>query len=116
MFVCLVTRAIHIDVVTDLTSAAFIACFERFISRRGHCNKLYSDNGTTFRGANHEIRKAFDQWHVAVVKEHLNKKGTEWRFAPPAAPHQGGIYEAAVKSMKHHLYRVMGKRHYTYEC
>lgn len=115
MFVCLVTRAIHIDVVTDLTSAAFIACFERFISRRGHCNKLYSDNGTTFRGANHEIRKAFDQWHVAVVKEHLNKKGTEWRFAPPAAPHQGGIYEAAVKSMKHHLYRVMGKRHYTYE-
>lgn len=47
VFVCMVTRAIHLDLVTDLTSAAFIACFERFTCRRGHVNKLYSDNGTT---------------------------------------------------------------------
>lgn len=28
----------------------------------------------------------------------------------PAAPHQGGIYEAAVKSMKFHLKRIVGAR------
>lgn len=115
VFVCMVTRAIHLDVVTDLTSAAFIACYERFVCRRGHCNKLYSDNGTTFKGANHEIHAAFRAWHVNETKEHINKRGTDWHFSSPAAPHQGGIYEAAVKSMKHHLLRMMGRNHYTYE-
>lgn len=115
VFVCMVTRAVHLDVITDLTSAAFIACYERFICRRGHCNTLYSDNGTTFKGANNEIHKAFKEWCAPDVKEHLNKRGTNWKFTPPAAPHQGGIYEAAVKSMKFHLARVMGKKHYTYE-
>lgn len=114
VFVCMVTRAIHLDVVSDLTSAAFIACYERFIGRRGHCYKLYSDNGTT-RGAESEIHKAFKNWYAPDVQEHINKKGTQWKFATPAAPHQGGIYEAAVKSMKYHLTRIMGKRHYSYE-
>lgn len=59
IFVCMVTRAVHIDVVTDNTSMAFIMCFERFIARRGHCNRLYSDNGTNFRGAYKEIKAAY---------------------------------------------------------
>ncbi|XP_055309100.1 uncharacterized protein LOC129572990, partial [Sitodiplosis mosellana] len=49
------------------------------------------------------------------VMEHLNKKGTQWVFMKPAAPHQGGIYEAAVKSAKCHLKRVVGTKSYTYE-
>lgn len=115
VFVCLVTRAIHLDLVTDLTSATFIACFERLTCRRGHVNKLYSDNGTTFKGASNEIHNAYKNWHTPDVKAHLNKKGTKWIFMPPAAPHQGGIYEAAVKSMKYHLIRTMGKKHFSYE-
>lgn len=59
IFVCMVTRAVHIDVVTDLSTAAFISCYERFISRRGHCNKLYSHNGTNFVGASKELKSAF---------------------------------------------------------
>lgn len=39
----------------------------------------------------------------------------EWKFMAPAAPHQGGIYEAAVKSMKHHLKRVVGLQILSYE-
>lgn len=98
IFVCMVTRAIHIDIVCDLSSAEFIACFERFISRRGHCNRIYSDNGTSFVGAYKELKEAYKKWNVPEVHEHLNKRRTEWIFMKPAAPHQGGIYEAAVKS------------------
>lgn len=115
IFVCLVTRAVHLDVVTDASAAAFIACFDRFVARRGHCNKLRSDNGTCFVGAEKEIRAAFAQWHSPPVLEHLNKKRTEWVFMKPSAPHQGGIYEAAVKSCKFHLKRVIGAKTYTYE-
>lgn len=115
IFVCLVTRAVHIDLVSDQSSMAFIMCFERFIARRGHCNRLYSDNGTAFRGAYKEMRLAYREWHTDNVKDMINKRGTEWKFMKPSGSHQGGIYEAAVKSTKHHLYRMLGSVHYTYE-
>lgn len=114
IFVCMVTRAVHIDIVCDLTAAEFIACFERFVCKRGHCNRLYSDNGTSFVGAYKELKTAFKEWNVPSVHEHLNKRKTEWIFMKPAAPHQGGIYEAAVKSAKYHLKRVIGPKSYTY--
>ncbi|XP_017468972.1 PREDICTED: uncharacterized protein LOC108360974 [Rhagoletis zephyria] len=110
VFVCLKTRAVHLDLVTDLTTIAFIACYERFVSRRGRCERIYSDNGTAFVGAAKDIKRAMESWHKEDVFQHLSVKGTEWRFMTPAAPHQGGIYEAAVKSMKHHLVRVIGLR------
>lgn len=115
IFVCMTTRAVHIDVVTDCSSAAFISCYERFIARRGHCNKLYSDNGTAFQGSSKEIKIAFKNWSAPEVISHLNRKRTDWIFMTPVAPHQGGIYEAAVKSTKFHLRRVLGAKSYSYE-
>lgn len=115
IFVCLKTRAIHIDVVPDLTSASFVACYQRFVGRRGRCERMYSDNGTSFVGAAKEIRKALEEWQRSDMSDQLSLKGTEWKFMVPAAPHQGGIYEAAVKSMKFHLTRVVGQRVLEYE-
>lgn len=115
VFVCLKSRAIHLDIVSDLTSMAFIACYERFIARRGRCEKIFSDNGTTFVGTEKELRKALEYWINKETLDHLHNKGTEWRFMTPAAPHQGGIYEAAVKSMKFHLKRIIGQKVMTYE-
>lgn len=114
IFVCMVTRAIHIDVVESLSSAAFISCYEKFVSTRGPCHRLYSDNGTSFVGAYKEIRQAFEAFSSQENVEYLNVRGTTWTFMNPASPHQGGIYEAAVKSAKHHLTREIGCQKYTY--
>ena len=57
----MVTRAVHLEVVSDLTSVAFLAAFRRFVARRGLCNVIYSDNGTNFQGAEAELRRLFAQ-------------------------------------------------------
>ncbi|GFU60802.1 integrase catalytic domain-containing protein [Trichonephila clavipes] len=57
VFVCFVSKAIHIEIVSDLTSDAFIATLKRFFSRRSKCAKLYSDDGKTFVGANKELKR-----------------------------------------------------------
>lgn len=51
IFVCFSTKAIHLEVVIDLSSASFIAAFRRFIGRRGLVRDLYSDCGSNFVGA-----------------------------------------------------------------
>lgn len=54
-------------------------------------------------------------WRSSLAMNDLASRGTAWRFMTPAAPHQGGIYEAALKSMKFHLKRVVGVRTLPYE-
>ncbi|GBO30480.1 hypothetical protein AVEN_33752-1 [Araneus ventricosus] len=48
--------AVHIEIVSDLTSEVFIATLKRVLGRRGKCAKLHFDNSKTFVGANQEIK------------------------------------------------------------
>ncbi|XP_025265579.1 uncharacterized protein LOC112638301 [Camponotus floridanus] len=117
IFVCLSCRAVHLDVASDYTSNAFLAALRRFISRRGLCKVLYSDRGTNFVGADNELRALFfaSSKEGRHIRTHLADERIEWCFNPPAAPHFGGLWEAAVKSVKHHLRRVIGDVKLTYE-
>ncbi|XP_071054708.1 uncharacterized protein [Onthophagus taurus] len=116
VFVCLTIRAIHTEAVSDMTTEAFIAAFRRFVSRRGHCAHMYSDNGTNFVGA-HKILggEVTSITSKPEVQNALTVQGTQWHFIPPAAPHFGGIWEAGVKSITHHLKRVIGDSTLTFE-
>jgi len=53
---CLATKAIHLEVVEDYTTAGFLAAFRMFVSRRGLPAHMYSDNGTNFHGADRELQ------------------------------------------------------------
>lgn len=57
LFICFSTKAIHLDLITSLTTNGFIAMFKRFISRRGKPHQDFSDNGTNFIGAKSELNK-----------------------------------------------------------
>lgn len=57
IFVCMAVKAMHLELVTDLTATAFIAAFRRFVSRRGQVKNLYSDNATCFTRADKDLQK-----------------------------------------------------------
>ncbi|UYV68325.1 hypothetical protein LAZ67_5003884 [Cordylochernes scorpioides] len=117
LFVCLVTRAIHVELVTDASTPTFLAAFKRFVARRGHCAQMYSDQGTNFVGAAKQLRTGFymarDQ--MSEIAEILANDGTEWKFNPPGAPHFGGLWEAGIKCFKYHFRRIIGETLLTYE-
>lgn len=118
VFVCMATKAIHLELASDLSSSTFIAAFKRFVARRGPCSDVYSDNGTNFVGANKELRASFDAQLKEMEKASVSTlalQGTEWHFIPGHAPHFGGLWEAAVKSFKHHLRRIVDQSVLTYE-
>ncbi|XP_070529047.1 uncharacterized protein [Cardiocondyla obscurior] len=117
IFVCLSTSAIHIEIVSEYSTSAFIAAYKRFTGRRGICATLRSDCGTNFIGADTELRRMFNAFSTELkeISNVLANDGTLWNFNPPAAPHMGGKWEAAVKSTKFHLRRVIGETNLTYE-
>lgn len=114
LFVCFATKALHLEAVSDLTSECFLACLRRFMSRRGKCTEIHSDNGTTFVGANNDMKIFFDS-HKNEITDNLANEGVQWKFITPNAPHFGGIWEAGVKSTKYHLKRVIGNAILTFE-
>lgn len=118
VFVCMATKAVHLELVSDLSTSAFIAALRRMAARRGAPRHLWSDNGTNFIGANNVIQKEFTELKSIVNDEFLSEISMmeiEWHFNAPSWPSAGGLWEAAVKSLKHHLRRVVGEQKLTYE-
>ncbi|XP_033229062.1 uncharacterized protein LOC117180681 [Belonocnema kinseyi] len=119
VFVCMVSKAVHIEIAVDLSTEGFLAALSRFIHRRGTPERVFSDNGTNFVGANRELTEIYKlvdsrEFKQTVGNYALSKK-IDWEFNPALSPHFGGLWEAAVKSFKHHLKRVLGDKKLTYE-
>ncbi|XP_041969837.1 uncharacterized protein LOC121726512 [Aricia agestis] len=114
LFVCFVTRAIHLELVTDLTSDAYLLALKRFISRRGKPYEIFSDNGRNFVGLMNDFAKFLSKCS-SDIKDYVSNEQIKFRFIVPYAAHFGGLWEAGVRSCKHHLRRVVGNANLTYE-
>lgn len=114
VFVCLAVRAIHIELVTELTSQGFLSALNRFIARRGKPAIIYSDNGTNFVGANNELNKLIKSASKDIIS-YSSENEINFKFSPAYSPHFNGLAEASVKSIKFHLKRVLGMAHLDYE-
>lgn len=108
IFVCFNTKAVHIEVVSNLTTEAFLAALRRFTARRGICNQIFSDNGSNFIGAATELKELqeFLEKEENDIVSTLAEQRITWKFIPPRAPNCGGLWEAAVKVAKKRLSAV----------
>ena len=109
--VSLSTKAVHLEMVSNLTTESFIACLKRPFSRRGICKTVHSENATNFIGAS---RGLIDLYKVLQSDQHnervyrfLAAQKITWNFISPRSPHLGGLWEVSVKFFKHHLLRTV---------
>ena len=83
VFISLSVRAVHLELVSDLTSEAFIACLRRFVAHRGCPNQIWSDHGTNFVGANREIGEFYEFLSNNIVQYNVSQfcsnRCIEWR-------------------------------------
>ncbi|XP_044315228.1 uncharacterized protein LOC123037635 [Drosophila rhopaloa] len=112
VFICFATKAIHLELVQDLSTPAFLRALKRFILTRGKPARIWSDNATNFVGAKNELAELKNLFlsgpHIRAIEEFCLEDSIEWCFIPPRSPHFGGLWEAAVKTAKFHFYRSVG--------
>ena len=94
VFVSLSVKAVHLELVSDLTTEAFLATLRRFVSRRGKPSLIWSDNGPNFVGADRELRDLFtflkQQQTDSLISDFCSSQHIIWRFIPKHSPHFGG--------------------------
>ena len=88
---------------------------DRFVSRRGTPAMIWLDSGTNFIGEKKELRECMEKWNTLSIASELANRGIKWRFNPPSAPHQVGIWEWLVRRFKRILYTIIGTRRLTDE-
>ena len=112
LYTCCTTRAVHLDLVTDMTANTFIRSFRRFSARRGTPLRVISDNGKTFKSASKLIRQLLNSPDAAKYFSELH---VDWQFNLERAPWWGGIFERMIKSAKRCLKKAIGRSCMSYD-
>jgi hypothetical protein len=94
------TRAIHIEIAFTMDTDSFINSLRRFIARRGKPELIRSDNGTNFTAGNKELKQAIKEWNEDKIHEFLLQRSITWKFNPPTASHQGGVWERCIRTVR----------------
>lgn len=98
LYTCLVVRAIHLEVVRNLTAEECLLSLRRFIASRGKPSLITSDNALQFRLTSE-----------VLIDKYCKENSIRWKFIPQLAPWHGGVYERMVAVVKHCLKRTLEK-------
>ncbi|XP_073667523.1 uncharacterized protein [Paramisgurnus dabryanus] len=103
LFTCMCSRAVHVEMLDDLSTDAFINALRAFIAIRGPVRQLRSDQGTNFVGAKREFAEALKEMN----KECLKEFGCEFIMNTPSASHMGGIWERQIRTIRSVLTSIL---------
>lgn len=109
LFTCAVSRAVHLELVSAMSTEAFLMAFRRFTARRGLPTTIYSDNAPTFKKASKDLYALFRAMQEEDFTSHLAKNRVTWKFIVPSAPWWGGWWERLVRTVKTTLRKVLGR-------
>ncbi len=108
LFTCFQTRAVHLELVDDTGTESFLNAFRAFVARRGTPSTVYSDNAKGFKAASREVRQLYRSINWDRVKQDGVTRMVEWFFSTERSPHQNGLCERLVRTVKTPLRVVIG--------
>lgn len=103
LFTCMCSRAIHVEMLDDLTTDAFINALRAFIAIRGNVRQLRCDQGTNFVGVKREFISAMKDLDQEQLKEH----GCEFIMNTPSSSHMGGVWERQIRTIRSVLTAIL---------
>ncbi|GFV06812.1 integrase catalytic domain-containing protein [Trichonephila clavipes] len=103
LYTCAIYRAIHLELVSSLSTECFMLSLRLFIARRTRPETIYTDNGTNFVGTNSELKNL--DWDK--IMQETDIKPIKWKFNPPTAAWLGGWWERLVRVIKEILKRTL---------
>ena len=74
LFVCVIIKVVHLELVTSLSTDAFVATLRRFLACKGYQTVIYSDNGRNFAGANFYIKSLLDLSRSEAIQDFSSTK------------------------------------------
>lgn len=101
---CLYSRAIHIEMMDDLSTDEFINALRRLISVRGSVRVIRCDNGTNFIGAENALKAELKS---APLKPFTDEQQITFKFNPPNSSHFGGVWERQIRTIRSVLNGIM---------
>jgi hypothetical protein len=114
LFTCLSIRAVHLELVDDMTSNEFLFCLRRFIAKRGKPSLIISDNALQFKSVSSVTGQIWkDVVSDPSVVSYTSNEGIHWSFITERAPWMGGVYERLVRLVKQSLRKSIQKRKLT---
>lgn len=108
MFTCLAIRAVHIEIIEEMTSSAFINSLRRFMAIRGKVKVFRSDRGTNFVGATECLKIDAINVEGEKTKTFLYKSDSIWLFNSPHSSHFGGSWERMIGITRRILDSMLG--------
>ena len=114
VYICLFfTRAVHLEVVSNLNVETFLQAFRRFVSRRSLPHLMLSDNASTYVAAAKDLEQLFSS---PKLEGALSSRGVKWQFIPKRAPWYGGFWERLIGLTKTTIKKVLGRSFITLEA
>lgn len=115
LLTCAVTRAVHLELVSDLSATAFLLAFKRFVARRGMCTTVYSDNALTFKRSSKDLKMMFSSLQSEETQSYFSNHQIRWKYIVERAAWWGGFWERLVRSVKVSLRKVLGRSSLNFE-
>ena len=107
LFTCMSSCAVHIEMLDDMTTDAFINALRCFIALRGAVGQLRSDQGSNFVGAQHELKEALKEIKHERLQTYLAEQGCDFVMNVPHASHMGGVWERQIRTIRSVLNAIL---------